>query len=73
MKLVTIAPRSGFPIQDGSKYLLSSISFNRLRLAVCLISPTIWIKQIHKVHEITRSKIKRAQKANWDPHYGLPI
>ena len=36
IKSVTVAPRSGFPIKYGSEYLLVSISFSRLLLAVHL-------------------------------------
>ena len=39
MKSVTVAQRSVFPVKDYSKYLLISISFNRLLLAVCIIAP----------------------------------
>ena len=36
IKSVTVAPRSGFPIKYGSEYLLVSISFSRLLIAVHL-------------------------------------
>ena len=39
MKSITVAPRSGFFIKDGSDYHLISIPFNRLLLAVRLIPP----------------------------------
>ena len=39
MKSVTVAPRSGVPIKDGSEYLLISISFSRLLIAVRPIAP----------------------------------
>ena len=67
MKLVTVAPRSGFASKDGSEYLLISISFNRLLLAVCLITPSGYLfypqssrdkkckeHKKHRVHEIKR-------------------
>ena len=39
MKSLTVAPRSGFPLNYGREYLLISISFSRLLLAVRLIAP----------------------------------
>ena len=39
LKSATVAPSLGFPIKDGIEYLLISISFNRLLLAVCLVVP----------------------------------
>ena len=53
-KSVTVAPRLGFSIDDGSEYHLISISFKRLLLAVCLTAPldkTSPVEQ-HKFHEI---------------------
>ena len=52
MKSVTVAPRSGFLIKDTSEYLLISILFNRLLLAICL-DKTNPLEQ-HKFHEIKR-------------------
>ena len=56
MKSVAVPPRSGFPIKDGSEYLLILISFSRLLIAVRLIAPFGLknTKEQHKLHEIKR-------------------